>query len=510
MAFHNNFAVLVLLWLLVDLADALSFRETNPTLLQGEADIEPTNLALHARPERRRTYRRVTEGELAEVQQQLEAYRRAGQLMDRAQNMYHSRHILQFVMSHPEAPVLPPGGCLYLPNDGVWESFYQHMEHPFPDLFAEMIANSYYPSCNETSLSGLRLPASCGGRTMRGSRGCFEVNSLGSATGIEVYETTGHVGLPDKWSFHIENAKPHQLRQAKAGDASLTRCGISDELPEVPSVRRLEIPTRYVVCQKSDADNIITEDMIREQNEWTNEAFKGASPWERMNFDEGHPVSVDMQISFKLVNISIVTDPECAKYGFTNSSQVYEYNKDPSKYFTVVIITNDASGVLGQTEFPFDISEDSLDHMVIVSSVGLRHFASRLNEMRGITVHSSSMYDEGDTVVHESGHGLGLYHTFERGCSGGTHPLEGGIQAGWRSSSAKHNGDMVDDTNPERLPHYDCAVDMSCGEVDPVHNFMDYSPDTCMVGFTEGQKRRAWCVFEKHRPTLFEDSLKDK
>jgi hypothetical protein len=493
MMFRSTFAWLALLWLRADLADALSLRETSPTLLQDEADIVPTNQAIHDRPERHRAYRRVTEGESAEVQEHLEAYRRAGQLMDGAQNMYHSRHILQFVMSHPEAPVLPPGGCLYLPNDGVWASFYQHLEHPFPDLFAEMIANSYYPSCNETSLSGLRLPASCGARTMRGSRGCFEVNSLGSAAGIEVYETTGHVGLPAKWSYHIENGTPHQLRHKRDDDVSLSRCSTSsDELPEVSSARRLEIPTRYVVCRKSDADKSITEDMIREQNRWANDAFKGASPWERMDFDKGHPAAVDMQISFKLVNISIVTDPDCARFGFTNSARLHGYNKDPSKYFTVVIITNDASGVLGQTEFPFDISENSTDHMVVVSSVGFRHFHSHKAEMVGVTMHSSSMYDEGDTVVHETGHGLGLYHTFEGGCS------------------SFRKGDRVDDTSAEKFPHYDCEVDMSCGAVDPVHNFMDYSPDSCMVGFTEGQKRRAWCVFEKHRPGLFQLSLKDQ
>jgi len=492
MTFHCALAGLVLLWLRADLADALFFRETSPTFLQDEDDAEPTNQALHDRPERHRKYKKMIEGEADQVQQHLKAYRTAGHLMEPAQNMYHSRHILHFVMSHLEAPVLPPGGCLYLPNDKVWASFYQRVEHPLPDLFAEMIANSYYPSCNETSLSGLRLPASCGARTMRGSRGCFEVRSLGSATGIEVYETTGHVGLPGKWSYHIENAKPHQLRHAKGGDDSLSFCGTSDELPKVANTRRLEIPTRYVVCRQSDTDKGITEDMVKEQNRWANEAFKGASPWERMNFDNGHhPAAVDMQISFKLVNVSIVTDPDCARFGFTNSARLHHYNKDPANHFTVVVITNDQSGVLGQTEFPFDIKEDSGDQMVVVSSAGFRNWKKHKYEELGITTHATSMYDEGDTVVHESGHGFGLYHTFEGGCS------------------TTRKGDRIDDTNPEKLPHYDCEVDMSCKAADPVHNFMDYSPDSCMVGFTDGQKRRAWCVLEKHRPTLFQRSLKD-
>jgi len=485
-------AGMALLLLRADLASALSMKEIGPSLLLDENELEPTNQAVHFRPEVRNAYRSIG-GETDFLEEHMGAYRSARQLLDGARNMSHSNHILHFVMSHPGAPVLPPGGCLYLPNDRVWASFYRHVEHPYPALFTEMIANSYYPSCENTSLSGLRLPSSCGVGAMRGSRGCFNVTSVGSTTGISVYETAGHMGLPDKWSFHIEHARPHGgsvERRAKASAGALSPCGASSTLPEVPAANRLEIPTRYVVCRRSDADDSITEDMVREQNRWANEAFRGASPWERMGFDKGRPVSVDMQISFQLVNISIVTNADCAKYGFTDTARLYEYNKDSSKYFTVVIITNDASGVLGQTEFPFDIPEDSPDHMVIVSSVGFRHFASHQADAVGVTMHSSLMYDEGDTVVHESGHALGLYHTFENGCSR------------WEQ------GDYVEDTAPERLPHYSCHVENSCGQADPVHNFMDYSPDTCMVGFSDGQKRRAHCVVEHFRPILYGVSLR--
>jgi len=278
------------------------------------------------------------------------------------------------------------------------------VEHPFPALFTEMIANSYYPGCNETSLSGLRLPSSCGEGTLRGSRGCFKVTSVGGSTAsIKVYETTGHLGLPDKWSYHIEHAKPHGGPKRNREGANSSQCGMSSTLPEVPTGNRLEIPTRYVVCRQSDDDNTITEEMVRAQNEWSNEAFSGNSPWTRMSFDQGHPMSADMQISFKLVDVNIVTNPECAKHGFVNTDHLKGYNTNPEKYFTIVIITNDVSGVLGQTEFPFDLSENNENQMVIVSSVGFKGFASRN--------HGDMMYDEGDTVVHESGHAFGLLHT---------------------------------------------------------------------------------------------------
>jgi len=354
------------------------------------------------------------------------------------------------------------------------------VEHPFPPLFGDMIANSYYPGCNETSVSGLRLPTSCGPDSMRGSRGCFNVTSLGSTTGVEVYETHGHIGLPDKWSYHITHAQPKHVKRSKEGNTWASKCG--RDLPAVPEAQRLEIPTRYVVCRTSDDVDTITEEHVIEQNRWANEAFKGMSPWTRMDFDGDHPPAVDMQISFKLMNVSIVTDAACARQGFTNTRNIHKYNQDAANYFTVVIITNDQSGVLGQTEFPHELAEDDPEHMVVVSSVGFRGDASR---NRG-----DMMYDEGDTVVHEAGHGFGLYHTFEGSCWG-------------------DNGDFVKDTNQESLPHYDCVRDSSCGNgEDPVHNFMDYSPDTCMVGFTEGQKRRAWCELQNHRPAIYKASLK--
>jgi hypothetical protein len=92
-------------------------------------------------------------------------------------------------------------------------------------------------------------------------------------------------------------------------------------------------------------------------------------------------------------------------------------------------------------------------------------------------------YNLGDTVVHETGHWLGLFHTFEGGCRG--------------------DGDLVPDTPAEGEPSYFCETTRdTCTadtETDPVHNFMDYSWDSCMNQFTTQQVDRMDAAYLKYR-----------
>jgi hypothetical protein len=101
--------------------------------------------------------------------------------------------------------------------------------------------------------------------------------------------------------------------------------------------------------------------------------------------------------------------------------------------------------------------------------------------MPGTSSTYAGRYDLGKTATHETGHWLNLEHTFYGGCNA--------------------KGDFVDDTPAERTPTSGCPVGKdTCSDpgLDPIHNYMDYSYDSCYTEFTAGQTQRmrdAWLFY---------------
>lgn len=122
--------------------------------------------------------------------------------------------------------------------------------------------------------------------------------------------------------------------------------------------------------------------------------------------------------------------------------------------------------------------------------------------MDGIVMEAAyfgSSYPNDVVIIHEMGHYLGLYHTFEGGC---------------KNNDCTKDGDQVCDTPPDQSTAgigcnstiNSCSTDALSGfatDVDDLHkDYMDYGNWNCMKLFTQGQSDRMNWMIQNVRKSL--------
>ena len=224
----------------------------------------------------------------------------------------------------------------------------------------------------------------------------------------------------------------------------------------------ITIPVYFHVINRGSGiqNGDVPDRMIRAQIAVLNNAFDGSTGGAATAF------------RFELAGITRTTNEAWYNMGISSNderaakSALHQGGADALNFYTA----NLGGGLLGWATFPWSYhAKPELDGVVCLFS--------------SLPGGSTVPYDEGDTGTHEVGHWLGLYHTFQGGCS--------------------TNNDYIDDTPAEFVPAFDCPVGRdSCTRLpglDPITNFMDYTDDSCMFQFTADQAFRADGMFVQYR-----------
>jgi len=236
--------------------------------------------------------------------------------------------------------------------------------------------------------------------------------------------------------------------------------------PSDPRKRnQVVIPTWYHIIHDGNTGNL-TEAQVQAQFDQVNKDFAG-------NENPGSGAA-QMNIAFSLAGVTRTNNGQ-----WFNDIQRFEtaikteLAVDNSRNFNQYF-GNFRAGLLGFCYFPNSFAESSFRH-------------GCMNLFSSVPGGSSTGYNEGKTTTHETGHGIGLFHTFQGGCFG--------------------NGDQVSDTCNQASGTSGCPGSRnSCpnnGCNDPINNYMDYSTDSCMFEFTPGQSARADQQLAAFRPSLY-------
>ncbi|HEX5426891.1 MAG TPA: zinc metalloprotease [Pedococcus sp.] len=244
--------------------------------------------------------------------------------------------------------------------------------------------------------------------------------------------------------------------------------GVLQDRPTLPD-GSVTIPTVFHMVSdhaNSPAEKARWESMISAQLQVLNDSYSGNTA----------PDAADTPFRFDLVDTTWTVNPDWyTVVPGKNERDMKQALYTGDAQTLNVYAGNIGGGLLGWSYFPkgYNHGRDFIDGVVMLDE----------SMPGGVDPDTGQpwKYGLGDTLTHEVGHWLMLEHTFNHGCSA--------------------SGDYVADTPREAQPQFDCptgADTCTAPGLDPIHNFMDYTQDSCMDMFTQGQADRmsdAWLQF---------------
>lgn len=206
----------------------------------------------------------------------------------------------------------------------------------------------------------------------------------------------------------------------------------------------LNVYVHVIARDKSEAGGNVPDSRIDNQMTELNKAFS------------------DVGLEFILAGVDRTTNADWFDNASPNSRQQREMKQKlrTGGAADLNLYTVASRNELGWSTFPRDYAGNPADDGVVIA-VGTLPGGSR------------ARFNLGINAVHEVGHWVGLYNTFQGGCDS--------------------PGDYVDDTPAEQSPARGCPEGRdTCPSpgVDPIHNYMDASDDACRNNFTPGQGQR--------------------
>lgn len=274
------------------------------------------------------------------------------------------------------------------------------------------------------------------------------------------------------------------LQNYQRSGIAQSRQAVDDELIRIPVVVHVIHNQQAGVFKETN----IPDEQIFSQIKVLNEDYRRKEG--TMGFNN-NPVGADTRIEFFLASKDPAGNPSTgitrhfnatAEFSLLNDSDRQKLSNlsywDSDKYLNIWVSAFNEP-YIGYAEFPYaetiDGLVDEVPETLDGAFIDYRVFGKKTG------TNTSGLYSFGRTTTHEIGHWLGLIHTWgDEFC--GTDYVEDTPQSE-SSNNTIYCEEIFSSCNGARTRNL-------------IEDYMDYSPDSCMNIFTEGQKQRIRAVLD--------------